>query len=342
MWNLPTPKYVKEFEPQLHTTSSNTKGRSCSFDSQLSNCSEEEYINATGMTSMPKIIPISSHGSLSDSTISSSAASPRCASPASALSSSPVSPRSIFSKYWSTQNNNNGGESSNDFSASLVQNSRGGMKQVLLKDLESSHLNNDDVSSKQSPPILSMRSSSPTKTKGGAVTQTMTAVEQELSSKPKLPPPSIDDSIINYNTNKNNRPKSSRRQILPQYEAPSSKPTPPSYPSRHHGYPRRKWSSTTALLKRPTHSCIRPSRYSCSMIDERKLSSRPSSQDDVHHQDNSDDNATDTARIIATRASLPRSKSVSFYSQVSVFEFVNNTKGSEDARPSQDWSKYFA
>lgn len=340
MWNLPTPKYVKEFEPQLHTTSSSIKGRSCSFDSQLSNCSEEEYINATGMTSMPKIIPISSHGSLSDSTISSSAASPRCASPASALSSSPVSPRSIFSKYWSTQNNNEGGESSNDFSASSMQNSRGGMKQVLLKDLESLHLN-DDISSKQSPPIVSMRRSSSTKTKGGAVTQTMTSIEQEVSSKPKLPPPSIDDSIINYITNKNNRPKSSRRQILPQYEAPSSKSTPTSYPSRHHGYPRRKWSSTTALLKRPTHSCIRPSRYSCSMIDERKLSSRQSSQDDVH-QDNSDDNATDTARIIATRASLPRSKSVSFYSQVSVFEFVNYTKGLEDARPSQDWSKYFA
>lgn len=77
------------------------------------------------------------------------------------------------------------------------------------------------------------------------------------------------------------------------------------------------------------------------MIDERKLS-----QHHHHHQDeknkvqHEDEAASAAVSAIAARAALSRSKSVSFYSQVSVFEFVKS-KELEEVR-SKDWSKYFA
>jgi len=65
------------------------------------------------------------------------------------------------------------------------------------------------------------------------------------------------------------------------------------------------------------------------MIDERRLS---------QHQD--EKNARDDAAAAATIEARSRSKSVSFYSQVSVFEFVN-FRGLDEVR-SNDWSNYFA
>jgi hypothetical protein len=64
------------------------------------------------------------------------------------------------------------------------------------------------------------------------------------------------------------------------------------------------------------------------MIDERRLS---------QHQD---EKKKKNAHEDATIAARSRSKSVSFYSQVSVFEFVNS-KGSDEVR-SKDWFKFFA
>lgn len=69
------------------------------------------------------------------------------------------------------------------------------------------------------------------------------------------------------------------------------------------------------------------------MIHERELAQQ-------QHQDTSEDAAaTAAAEAIAARAGLSRSKSVSFYSQVSVFEFVKYGPGGME--PSKDWSKYF-
>eukprot|EP00985_Skeletonema_marinoi_P004549 scaffold1977_cov250-Skeletonema_marinoi.AAC.6 len=329
MWNLPASRYVKAFEPQLKTASVRPqKARSCSEDTQMSSSSEEEDDDSN---MLPEIVPVSSVGSFSDSTVSSGRASPAT------LSVSSASPRSIFKNYWSSPRSS-GGE---DFGAPtpLQKGSGSTEEELLLYKLSSLSLplvdgDEDEHPSTgdDCPPTTSlMRSSS-----------AQAAPSPKMTKNTKAFP--IDDSTIDYGRNNNKRPSVStpRRQILPTVVAPP--PPPPrnnvqdlprvANPLREQT--QRKWSSTTALIKRPTHSCLRPSRYSCSMIDERELAQQ-------QHQDTPKvhENAA-AASAIAARAALSRSKSVSFYSQVSVFEFVKYSKGMEDARPSKDWSKYFA
>ena len=101
MWNLPSSKYVKEFEPKLNSynnnnSSSNTmmllkKERSNTEDTQdSSRCDDQD--------DLPDIIPVSSLASFSDSSTMSSTLSPGAGAP---ISPSPPLPvRSIFKSYW--------------------------------------------------------------------------------------------------------------------------------------------------------------------------------------------------------------------------------------------------
>ena len=82
------------------------------------------------------------------------------------------------------------------------------------------------------------------------------------------------------------------------------------------------------------------------MIDERHLSLH---QEEKGTTKSEEDAAATTkaasessAAAIKARSTLPRSKSVSFYSQVSVFEFFVCSKFITDEQRSQEgWSKYF-
>lgn len=317
MWNLPTSRYVKAFEPQL-------KARCCSEDTQISSSSSDDDEDNT---MLPEIVPISSSGSFSDSTISSERASPAT------LSTSPVSPRSIFKNYWDSPSSCSGGGGGENLKAQ--KGSRGTKEEELLHKLSSLSLplvGGDDEDDEQQP--SSTTDGCTPKTSLMRSSSAQAAPSPNMVNTKAFRRPYVDDSNIDYGRDKK-RPGAStpRRQILPTVVTP---PPPSAVPTRE--LPRvvalreqtqRPWSSTTTLLKRPTHSCLRPSRYSCSMIDERELAHQ--------HQD---ETSEDAAAAIAARAALSRSKSVSFYSQVSVFEFVKYGTGGM-MEPSKDWSKYF-
>eukprot|EP00574_Skeletonema_japonicum_P003652 CAMPEP_0201717964 /NCGR_PEP_ID=MMETSP0593-20130828/3589_1 /ASSEMBLY_ACC=CAM_ASM_000672 /TAXON_ID=267983 /ORGANISM="Skeletonema japonicum, Strain CCMP2506" /LENGTH=334 /DNA_ID=CAMNT_0048208141 /DNA_START=282 /DNA_END=1286 /DNA_ORIENTATION=+ len=332
MWNLPTSKYVKAFEPQMNTLRSH-KERSCSEDTQMTTSSEDDDEGNTTTTMLPEIIPVSSLASFSDSTVSSSGR----VSPANSILS--VSPsRSIFSNYWASPRGGCDSEGSQGPTASFEKASGGSKEKDLLYKLSSLSLPLvDDDEDDQSSSTTDCASKSLMRKSSSA----QAAPSPKMVDTKSFRRPCVDDSTINYGRDKK-RPDTSapRRKILPTVVAPPS-PTPPPAATNTHERERvalreqtqRPWSSTTALIKRPTHSCLRPSRYSCSMINERELAQQ-------QHQDTSKEDAS-AAAAIAARAALSRSKSVSFYSQVSVFEFVKYGMGMEDVRPSKDWSKYF-
>lgn len=298
----------------------------------MSSSSSED--NEDNNRMLPEIVPVSSLGSFSDSTISSERASP-----ATTLSTSPVSPRSIFKNYWDSSSSCGGAGDDLKSPSTQQKGSRGTKEEELLYKLSSLSLPLvDDEDDAQQQPSSSTDECSP-KTSLMRSSSAQAAPSPKMVSTKTSRRPSVDDSTIDYGRNKK-RPGAStpRRQILPTVVAPPPPPPPavaaselPHVVTLRGGQTQRPWSSTTALIKRPTHSCLRPSRYSCSMIHERELAQQ-------QHQDTSEDAAA-TAAAIATRAGLSRSKSVSFYSQVSVFEFVKYGPGGME--PSKDWSKYF-
>eukprot|EP00956_Cyclotella_meneghiniana_P007107 scaffold9651_cov72-Cyclotella_meneghiniana.AAC.6 len=138
---------------------------------------------------------------------------------------------------------------------------------------------------------------------------------QEASHKDqfKQAPPrqsSIDDTPISHRQTPVDR-SPQRRQILPA--PPKSYAKLPPRPSRHESRGRR-WSSTSALIKKPSGSCLRPSRYSFSgSLNDVKQANSPNSQP-MHML----------------------KKEVSFYAQVSVFEFTVPQE-----KRSEGWSNYF-
>jgi len=168
--------------------------------------------------------------------------------------------------------------------------------------------------------------------------------------------------------NKSRSPITPRRQILPSVAAPP----PPLHAAAEtaaatlssvqdqarfnctatplRGGSSRTWSSTTSLIKRPTHSCLRPSRYSCSIIDERRLASlhqELNNEKTTATKDEEDGGSSEekeaTTSAIEARSQMKRSKSVSFYSEVSVFEFFvcNKLFDNPHGCSSEGWSKYF-
>mmetsp|Transcript_6101 Transcript_6101/g.11727 ORF Transcript_6101/g.11727 Transcript_6101/m.11727 type:complete len:300 (+) Transcript_6101:352-1251(+) len=162
------------------------------------------------------------------------------------------------------------------------------------------------------------------------------------------PKKSYDDNSIEYQagTLGPNSTRSPRRQILPTpppSTAISSSLVQPRGKLQFLLSPRtplgeRKSLSTSALLKGPCRSCLRKSRYSCSAIVTRRDAV---STGRLHHQLRNN-GSHDLQHHITSPSSILRDelkKSVSFYSQVSVFEFAVP----QDQQKSQKgWSKQFA
>lgn len=137
----------------------------------------------------------------------------------------------------------------------------------------------------------------------------------------------------NNNVNRMNSARLSRRQILPT-PPPQVSPRLPAFVNQTHSLDtHRPWSSTSSLHKKPTRSCLRRSRYSVSC-------------------DGKDASAISTATTTAVAAAATTTKSttksastealsVSFHTQVSVFEFVTSSSTLEQ-RSKYGWSSYFA
>jgi hypothetical protein len=373
MWNLPSSKYVKEFEPKLNSYNNNNisnnsntmmmlkKERSYTEDTQdSSRCDDQD--------DLPDIVPVSSLASISDSSTMSSTLSPGAGAP---ISPSPPLPvRSIFKSYWSSPHHHRDGGDGYHGSVMVEDKKKSKEEEVeLLHKLALPFVDEGEPSS-------SLPSSS---SSSGSITKTTTTLRKSASAQaapikttalPTIPQrrSSIDDTTIDYSMkNKSRSPITPRRQILPSVAAPP----PPLHAAAEtaaatlssvqdqarfnctatplRGGSSRTWSSTTSLIKRPTHSCLRPSRYSCSIIDERRLSS-------LHQELNNDKTATkdedgrsseeeneEEATAIEARSQMKRSKSVSFYSEVSVFEFFvcNKLFDNPHGCSSEGWSKYF-
>lgn len=343
MWNLPTPRYVKAYEPKLNTYSSKKtmkKERSLTEDTQESFSSsgdaEEDLL--------PEIVPVSSLGSFSDSSTVSAASSPGGVFAA----SSPASPtRSIFKNYWA---------SSSSPRACRVKGSYDGddteETELLLRKLSLPFVDEGDSSPAA---VAAATISSPTFRRSASAQVAQSPAMVKMNNDESIPPrrSSIDDTSIDYGWNNKTRrvTASPRRQILPTIAPPP--PPPVSVTNDQASHPvqltlrreqfQRNYSSTTALIKRPTHSCLRPSRYSCSMIDERRLSTLNNNNNNKDDKDvTTTTSSTHAAAAIASRSTLTRSKSVSFYSQVSVFEFFEHSKMMDDHPSEEVWSKYFA
>ena len=162
-------------------------------------------------------------------------------------------------------------------------------------------------------------------------TTSATAVEDAVDPKASriTRKTSIDDMSIGYQAVPT-PPTSTRRQILPTPPPQQLKPYPAQSKQdqlshnvvSRNGCGERNWSSTGELpSRRPSQSCLRKTRYSsCNAIDDAELLRQ------LHEEDQKG-------------MPLKKSRSVSFYSEVSVFEF-NVVK--DEIRSQEGWSKYFA
>lgn len=166
---------------------------------------------------------------------------------------------------------------------------------------------------------------------------------------------SFDDASIDYQAAlASDAPTSTpRRKILPTPPPPTAISSSLIQPKRRPHFllsplgGEKKCFSTTTLLKRlPYQSCLRKSRYSCSaivthseVVSVRRLHHglRNNGYQDLHHQGVSLAASSRDKRPNDLRDEFK--KSVSFYSQVSVFEFAVP----QIQRSSQKvWSSYFA
>lgn len=142
----------------------------------------------------------------------------------------------------------------------------------------------------------------------------------------------VDDTSIDYQVHRAS-PKTRRRQILPTPPPPtaiSSSLMEPRRPPFHYG--RRKWSSTTALLRMPRHQGIlRKSRYSCSAIPTSAVTAHQAPGRLRHGQRN------DGHADLHHHGDLK--KSVSFCRDVSVFEFA---VPQDRPKSHEGWSEYFS
>jgi hypothetical protein len=303
------------------------------------------------------------------STLSPGAGAPISPSP-------PLPVRSIFKSYWSSPHHHRDGGGGGYHGSVAVEDkkkSKEEEEEELLHKLALPFVDEGDSSSSSLP---SSSSSS------GNITKTTTTLRKSASAQaapikttalPTIPhrSSSIDDTTIDYSMkNKSRSPITPRRQILPSVAAPP--PPPPLHAAAEtaaatlsnvqdqarfnctatplRGGSSRTWSSTTSLIKRPTHSCLRPSRYSCSIIDERRLASlhqELNNEKTTATKDEEDGGSSEekeaTTSAIEARSQMKRSKSVSFYSEVSVFEFFvcNKLFDNPHGCSSEGWSKYF-
>lgn len=245
---------------------------------------------------------------------------------------SPKSPRSIFSSYWSSPtrsptkpNENDCCDDEDDLIAGL---------QTLKLPFEDDDENNDAANS-SAPKIVHA------------------PIVPSVSS--------FDDTSVDYELPAPHSPtRSPRRQILPSPPPPTAMSSSlwqkrqqfavSAVAAQHRPYGRRQWSSTTALLVKQHPSILRKSRYSCSAIVTGESASK------LHHglrNEGSHDlrrassACCGSTSVPTTRSSTSRArsnsedlrKSVSFYSQVSVFEFQVPP---EQRKSQKGWSNYFA
>jgi hypothetical protein len=233
-------------------------------------------------------------------------------------SPTPASPRSIFQRYWDspkscdTPTNNKVEEEEENFVR-------------RLKKLQMPLVNKGD---EEDIPVSTQPREGHTPSKNNII------------SSPPSRPISDDDNSIHYTASQlPSSPTSKRRQILP-----TPPPSPLSVKQRCSKPCCRPWSSTSALIKKPKNSCLRPARYSFSSVgcksgvEQRRRSA--SLGTDLEFIESSD---VSTIRISGTEGSneedSPRTKfkkGVSFYSEVSVVEFTVPQERRVDG-----WSNYF-
>lgn len=197
---------------------------------------------------------------------------------------SPDSPRSIFKSFWS-------------------------LSKILDEEAELSH----KLSSLQMPLVTAddKPSSDLLVTAEDQVATTNDDFNEDLTSNHFI---SLDDATVSYRLPPApDRSRAQRRQILPTPPTSLIRPNPPCLKSCC-----RPWSSTSALIKKPNRSCLRPSRYSfCGSPSVASLNDVAMNQ-------------------IDRPARSAHKKEVSFYAQVSVFEFTVPQEQRSDG-----WSKYF-
>mmetsp|Transcript_4090 Transcript_4090/g.9072 ORF Transcript_4090/g.9072 Transcript_4090/m.9072 type:complete len:323 (-) Transcript_4090:664-1632(-) len=251
-------------------------------------------------------------------------------SPTSAVSP----PRSIFGKYWSSP--------------------------VHQKSLEEMPVNDDDDDKEVLTRLLSLQmplvtddmphEDSNHKATVSSKSNTIEASAGNDAAKP-MTRASCDDTSVDYNAALPGRrkPGNTRRQILPT-------PPPATAISSSLILPRRRslfdeqllrssLSSSALLARRRPQSCLRKSRYSCSAIvtgSEAANMTSVKSAGRLHHGlRNEGCHNLRPEDAMGNRNNLrdELKKSVSFYSQVSVFEFA---VPADQRRSQKGWSKYFA
>ena len=237
-----------------------------------------------------------------------------------------IAPRSIFGSYWSSPTYKNSiDETINDDEDGVLARLQT-LQFPLVNDLDAD--DGEESSSAASNKIFQAL---------------IISVEQKTS---------FNDASIDYQValpSTQTRPP--RRQILPTpppTTAVSSSLILSRCKFQHQPFLQRKSFSTTALLKGSSHqSCLRKSRYSCSAI---VTSSEAAVVGRLHHGLRNDgyhdllhhDSQPAAAISCGNRPYDLRDelkKSVSFYSEVSVFEFAVPI---DEQRSQKGWSDYFA
>lgn len=269
------------------------------FDGALISIIRSNSSGSAGRSSpAPALIPSTSLQSFSESDTDSLSSSPHPAlSP-----STRVGGRSIFDKYWTSPTHKKRLEKDDTEEEEAVL-KRLSTLQLPLADEE------EDDSDQKTCAIIHPATTTTASPKTDKISPSTTTDRERKTS--------FDDTSIKYSTP--TRPRTQRRQILPTPPPPSlssSLTIPRSRPQAQMLLSPRGWSSTSALLKRPSQSCLRKSRYS-------------SFSGVVPAENGADINQDELKKENTTR--------VSFYSQVSVFEYHEQIQRSQ-----KGWSKYFA
>ena len=259
----------------------------------------------------PALITSASLQSFSESDNDSLSSSPRPAlSPTNTTCSNNIrvgSGRSIFDKYWTSPTHKKSLEKDGDDEDEEV------LKRLSTLQLP---LADEDEDSDQKTCAIIHHPATNVSPKTDKISPP-TAMSKERKS-------SFDDTSIKYSTP--TRPRTQRRQILPTPPPPSvssSLTIPRSRPQAQMLLSPRGWSSTSALLKRPSQSCLRKSRYSSfSGVVDTGVGEEENGSHNNHEDELKKEN---------------RTSRVSFYSQVSVFEYHEQIQRSQ-----KGWSKYFA
>lgn len=289
----------------LTAVSKPMRSDSCDSTASISSDSMAEMIPSSSLQSFPE----SDNDSLSFSSRSLTS------------NASPTSPRSIFKTYWTSPTAKKDSLGKEDEEDVLKR-----LKTLRLPSMNDDE--NDDGSAKvvhpQAPLVSHIKANA-----------------------------SYDDSSIDYQVAPQIPTRSPRRQILPT-PPPSTAVSSSLILPPHQLLERRKWCSTSALMKNKSpaqqaQSCLRKSRYSCSEIATSEAASQANSvaglgSARLHHGLRNGGHADlhrenlpqEGRRRPRAQSDVSDLKRVSFYSQVSVFEFTVPPRAVQEG-----WSAYF-